>query len=127
MHMVARVSTNFVRGTKHGLQHSFELCVHHIQRLRRYCLAAAAMLPCGRRLPELRKDYQVEGFTIPPVKSLSPFDISANHESIAVRVYPAEPPDLNRHQQALPEMKGSNELFQPGIRMVSCGRPFVCC
>ena len=128
MYTLARLSLK-ARNDKrlNAYEGPFDDVRRHLKQLGRRFQAAKALLTYGARLSELTGRLEIHPIDTPSAQRLPPVDMLTKLDSIAVRMFSKDSPDLSRYQQALGEMDETNNLFDHFLHNYRSGdaRPYV--
>ncbi|KAF2176241.1 hypothetical protein K469DRAFT_760893 [Zopfia rhizophila CBS 207.26] len=124
MRMLARLSVEPpYKSNRDAIHNVFGLIRHYIGRLGHHFRAAAALLSCALRLPELLHDFQVHSISTPPKSALPPADGKTRLKSIVKRMLSKDSPDLDRYTRALMDMDAKYQLSRRFLENYSDPNP----
>jgi hypothetical protein len=99
MRTLAQLSTEpSYKSSRDAIHLAFGLVRHDIGRLGHHFRAANALLCCAPRLSDLLHDYKVCAISGLPKSTMSQPDQLTRLESIIIRKWPSNSPDLERYQ-----------------------------
>ncbi|KAF2644767.1 hypothetical protein P280DRAFT_358224, partial [Massarina eburnea CBS 473.64] len=92
---------------------------HYIGRLGHHFRAAATLISCVLRLPDLVENFRVDSITTPPRSTVPLASDKTSLESIIGRMLPANSPDLDRYRRTLVEMDAKYKLSSQFLKNYS--------